>query len=121
MIKGVIQTGKHVAVSGGQATNPYFSNYSGQTMVGQLRYNPNTTNIEVYDGNSWLQMGTSYASVGLTMSAEEAIDWVIKKQQEERELDELCKQHPALQEAYERLQIIKALVKQSNDENKGKV
>jgi hypothetical protein len=48
------------------------------------------------------------------MTAEEAIDWAIKKKQEEQELDELCKKHPALAEAHERLQILKALTKESN-------
>ena len=81
-------------------------------MVGQLRLH--NGNFEVYDGSSWLSIQSSYATVGLSMTAEEAIEWAHKKMKEEKEFDELCNQHPALAEAYERLQIIKALVKQSD-------
>lgn len=114
MIKGITQNSKHLIVNGGSMSMPYINNYTNQAMVGQLRLNPSTQNIEVYDGNAWLSINASYASIGLSMTAEEAIDWAIKKQQEEKELDELCKKHPALADAYERLQIIKTLIEQGD-------
>jgi hypothetical protein len=110
MIKGITQSGRHMMVSGGQTSGPYFNSSYGQTMVGQLRYNPNSTNLEVYDGSSWLQMPSAYTSIGLTGTAEDAIDWAIQKQREERELLELCEKHPGLKETYEKFQMMKALV-----------
>jgi hypothetical protein len=116
MIDGITQNSKHIIVSSGSASGPYFNN-SGQAMVGQLRYNPVSSRIEVYDGNTWVIYPSSYPSIGLTQDAEKAIDWAIKKQQEELELDELCKKHPALSEAYERLQILRALTKEGDNNN----
>jgi hypothetical protein len=117
MIKGINGAGKHITVSNGMTSMPYINNYNGQSMVGQLRLNPSTSNIEVYDGTTWQLIQSSYASVQLSMTAEEAIDWAIKKKQEEQELDELCKKHPALSEAYERLQILRALTKEGDNNN----
>ena len=114
MIKGINQSGRYITISGGVPPGNYFTSFSGQTMVGQLRWNPSTQNTEVYDGNNWQTLGTTYASVGLTPQAETAIDWALQKIREEQELDELCKQHPSVAEAYERLQILKTLTKQSD-------
>mgnify|MGYP003345170202 CR=1 FL=1 len=105
-------------VSGGSPGSLYMNSYSGQTMMGQMRWNPTTQNIEVYDGNTWMQMPSSYTTIGLFPDAEAAIDWAIKKQKEEIELDELCKKHPSVAEAYDHLQILKALTRQ-NDNDKG--
>lgn len=117
MIKGINSSSRYMSVTGGNAGSNYFNSFSGQTMVGQLRFNPHTQGIEVYDGNTWMQLQSSYTSVGLTWDAEQAIEWAIKKKQEELELDELCKQHPAVAEAYERLQILKALTKSAENKS----
>jgi plastocyanin len=82
---------------------------TGQSMVGQMRFNPSNQQIEVYDGISWLTMSNSHASIGLTGDAEEAVAWAIEKRREEQELKELCAQHPGLQEAYDKFQVMKAL------------
>ena len=117
MIKGITSSSRYMAVSGGTAGSNYFNSFSGQTMVGQLRFNPATQSLEVYDGNTWQQLQSSFSSIGLTWDAEQAIEWAIKKKQEELELAELCKQHPAVAEAYERLQIIKALTKSAESKS----
>lgn len=117
MIKGITQSGRFVTVTNGNPTSLYINSYSGQTMVGQMRWNPATQNTEVYDGSVWLSMPSSFPSVGLTWDAEQAIDWAIKKKQEEQELAELCKQHPSVAEAYERLQILKALTKSAENKS----
>jgi hypothetical protein len=120
MIKGITQAGRYVAVNNGTPGSLYMNSYSGQTMVGQIRWNPNTQNMEVYDGVSWISMPTSYPTVGLTWDAEQAIDWAINKKKEEAELEELCKRHPSVAEAYERLQILKVLTKQQDQESEKK-
>lgn len=116
MINGLTTSSPSVVVQGGGSSFPYVNNYSGQSMVGQLRLH--NGNFEVYDGTAWLSIQSSYATVGLSMTAEEAIQWARTKMKEEQELDDLCKKHPALAEAYDRLQIIKALVKQSDSDTK---
>ena len=118
MIRNITNSGRHVIVSGGSPTPLYMNSYSGQSMVGQMRWNPNNQQIEVYDGTSWLQMPYSYTSVGLTGTAENAIDWAIQKQQEERELLTLCEKHPGLKETYEKFLVMKALVTVEDQEAK---
>jgi hypothetical protein len=64
--------------------------------VGDVRYNTNMQRLEVYDGNMWIELGTSHASVGLTPDAESALDWAIKKRQEEAMLEAKAKDNPAI-------------------------
>jgi hypothetical protein len=112
MIGSITAMSPNVVVNGGTNSLPYINQYAGHSMTGQLRLH--NGNFEVYDGTNWLSIQNSYVTVGLSMTAEEAIQWAREKMKEEKELDELCKTHPALAEAYERLQILKTLVKQSD-------
>jgi hypothetical protein len=50
-----------------------------------------------------------YSSVGLTPEAETLLDWARQKRDEEYKLKSLMDKHPGLKEAYERLEIMKAL------------
>jgi len=82
-------------------------------MQGMLRVSG--SDLQVFDGSSWIHIGGGYPTVSLNGSAQAAIAWAMKKQQEEQELAELCKQYPGVAEAYERLQILKALTKSAKD------
>jgi hypothetical protein len=81
-----------------------------QQSAGMLRYNTQNNRMEVYDGTNWMDFG-GHAEIGLDREAEEIMQWAREKMREDREFEELCRQHPGLQEAYERLQIMKTLVK----------
>jgi hypothetical protein len=114
MIKGITQTGRYTVVSGGQASNPYFNQSYSPTqnmMVGQVRYNPGSQYMEVYDGSSWLQLGTSYASVGLTGEAESLLDWARDKRNEEMQWRSLAEKSEAVKAALEELRIAEERVK----------
>ena len=52
------------------------------------------------------------AMVGLSMAADQAIAWAIKKMEEESELDALCKDNPALAAAKSNYELVLALTKQ---------
>ena len=80
-----------------------------QQSAGMIRYNNQLNKTEVYDGSNWLDFGSS-VNVTLNHEAEVIMGWAQKKMQEEKGFEELCQKHPSLQEAYEKLQIIKALV-----------
>jgi hypothetical protein len=110
MIRTINTTGKYTIVNGGQPGSLYMNSFSGQTMVGNLRFNPSSQNIEVYDGNDWQIMPTGCTTVGLRGDAEEAITWANQKRLEELELLELCEKHPGLKECYEKFLVMKALV-----------
>jgi hypothetical protein len=64
--------------------------------VGDVRYNTSMQRLEVYDGNMWIELGTSHASVGLTPDAESALDWAIRKRNEEMALEAKAKDNPAI-------------------------
>ena len=76
---------------------PYVNNNN--TSAGMVRYN--NGNMEVYDGTTWLLMTGSVATVGISPIAEAAIEWAMKKMQEETEMEHLASQHPAIRAAYE--------------------
>lgn len=96
MIKTVNGSGRYIMVNGGFPANTYINTSSGFMNVGDVRYNTQMQRFEVYDGQMWLEINSSHASVGLTPDAENAIDWAIKKQREDRELEELAKTNPTV-------------------------
>lgn len=96
MIKTVNGAGRHIMVNGGFPATTYMNTSSGYMNVGDLRYNSSMQRIEVYDGNSWIELNSSHASVGLTPDAERAIDWAINRQREEADLESLAKSNPTI-------------------------
>lgn len=114
MIKGITQ-GAGLFVSNATTTIPYIS--PGALSSGMLRYNSNSSSIEVYDGVTWLTLSTGYAQVGLDGPTLEAVQWARRKMEEEKRLAELAKQYPAVADAaaavaraQEQLDIVTTLV-----------
>jgi len=60
MIGNISQTGKYIAVTGGPGSN--YVNNSNYMSVGELRYNTNNQQLELYNGTNWqpLIMGQYY-------------------------------------------------------------
>jgi hypothetical protein len=102
MIKGITPTGRYTVVSGGTAMNPYIA--PGGQSAGMTRYNTNMNVLEVYDGITWKEIGSSYASVGLTSEAESLLDWARNKMAEELKYKALANEHPAVKIALENLE-----------------
>jgi hypothetical protein len=71
--------------------------------VGQLQYNTNTQKLEVYNGISWQQVNLGQYYVGLNPDAEGVIDWARDKMREERELEKLSAEHPAIKDLVEQI------------------
>ena len=119
MIKG-INTGTGLQVNNGYTSWPNFYNNaatSGNTLVGQLRYNGSSQNLEVYDGVSWLIMQSTYPTVELAPHVQAVVAWAQTKMAEESRLKELAARHPTLADALEavkraeeQVQIVAALV-----------
>lgn len=80
-----------------------------QQSAGMLRYNTQSHQLEVYDGNNWLSFGSG-ATVGLSPEAEQILSWGREKMREEHELEKLMKDHPGLKELHEKFLLMKALV-----------
>jgi hypothetical protein len=110
-----ISGGNGIVVDSGYTTMPYINQNNNNPMQGMLRISG--SDLQVFDGSTWIHVGGGYPSVSLNGSAQAAVNWAMKKQQEEQELAELCKQHPGVAEAYERLQILKALTKSAENKS----
>ena len=111
MIKGISPLGKYISVTGGHAvTSNYVNNFSGAQGLGNVRFNTVAQALEMWDGNMWVPLAASYASVGLNIEAEELLDWAKRKREQELHIEQLAKQHPGIRDLKEKLDIMLALV-----------
>lgn len=92
-----LNPGPYLEIDNNQSSYPYIS--STGLMSGQVRYN--NSSFEVYDGTSWITIGQLYPTISLHPRAIQAIEWTLKKMEEESKIQELTKTHPAVQAAYE--------------------
>jgi hypothetical protein len=109
---------KHIVFGGGitgncNPTMPYIN--MNNPSAGIVRYNGVSQSMEVYDGNTWIQLG-QYGDAQLDGRSRSAIDWVHKKIQQELELEELMKQNPTVAKAKEHFDLIVALAKEYKHE-----
>ena len=119
MIKG-INTGTGLQANNGYTTWPQFYNSmqnTGNSLIGSVRYNGSSQNLEVYDGNSWLIMSASYPTVELAPHVQAVVAWAQTKMAEEARIKELAAKHPtvadalaAVDKAEEQVRIVAALV-----------
>lgn len=120
MIKG-ITSGVGIQINGGNySTWPTIYNTAqstGNTAIGQVRYNGSSQNLEVYDGNSWLIMSSAYPTIELSPDVQSVINWARMKMDEERRIKELAARHPAVadalaavEQAQEQVRVVAALV-----------
>jgi len=104
MIKS-INGGTGIQVNGGNYnTWPTFYNTAqstGNTAIGQVRYNGSSQNLEVYDGNSWLIMSSAYPTIELSGDVQSVLSWARMKMAEESRIKELAAKHPAVADALE--------------------
>jgi len=116
MIKNINRHGKYMDVIGVN-TNNHIVTYGGAQGVGNLRFNTNNQNMEIYDGNSWAALHMGYVTVGLTPDAESLLDWARKKRDEEMELEALAETNSTIKDLMdtikqkqEQLEIVKILI-----------
>ena len=106
MIKGIMGS-NGIAVEGGNTSVPFVNANINNPMTGMIRIHG--TDMQVFDGSGWLSVSTSYATVGLEPTAEEAIKWVRHKMEEEQDLHKRMERHPGLKDAYEKFWIMDIL------------
>jgi hypothetical protein len=99
MIDQIYSNTHHIHVNRSGPAGPYIS--PGSSGAGHVRYNPNMNRLEVNDGSVWLEL--KYQDVSLTMStqATKAIDWALRKMEQETERERRARDNPALQKALE--------------------
>jgi hypothetical protein len=101
MIKGISQGGRYITVTGGNPGSNYINNYSGAQGIGNMRFNTSNQNMEVWDGNNWMTLQGSYATVQLDDEAIRILDWARDKRQKEIALETLAKENPVIKAALE--------------------
>jgi hypothetical protein len=118
MIKSIYSTSPFITVAGGTPQSTYIGHSTGPG-VGNMRYNPNGNNIEVFDGSSWVIMYSSSTTIDLSGEAISLLEWARKKRNEELELERLAETSPAIKDLVEQikqkeeqLKIVQALIKE---------
>ncbi len=106
MIDAFISNGKYLQVN---KLNPYipYMQGTGSGGNGMLRYNSSNHSIEAYDGqSSWHAIGSA-VNLELTPSATQALDWAMKKMEEETTIQNLATQYPAVRDLKDQIDNIK--------------
>jgi hypothetical protein len=98
MIKGLMGT-CGVTVSAGNTSLPYIGPNANNPMTGMIRIN--NTDLEVFNGTSWQQVSTSYATVTLDQDILDIIQWARTQRTLEMNRAVLIKNNPALEKAHE--------------------
>lgn len=105
MIKGIMG-GTGVVVSGGNTSVPYVnmsqSGNMANPMQGMMRING--TEIQVFDGTSWMNLSASYATVELNGDYQSIIEWARIQRDKHVKREKLIKDNPALQKAMDAIE-----------------
>jgi hypothetical protein len=98
MIKGLMGT-CGVTVSGGDTALPFISPNTNNPMTGILRING--TDIEVFNGNNWQMISSSYATVSVDQELLDVIQWARTQRTMAMNRLNLAQNNPALLKALE--------------------
>ena len=101
MIKGLMGT-TGITVGGGNTALPYVGPNANNPVTGMLRING--TEMEVFNGSSWQQLSTSYATVSLDQDTQDLLQWARKKRDEESKWYSLASSNEAVRIALEQLE-----------------
>jgi hypothetical protein len=98
MIKG-LQGISGITVSGGNTSVPYVNQNHSNPIQGMIRIWG--SDMQVFDGSSWMNLSTSYSTVGLDQDTQNLLHWVRSKQRQEIEILELATKNEAVRIALE--------------------
>ena len=98
MIKG-LQGNNGLTVTGGNTSVPYVNQNISNPMQGMMRVWG--TDMQVFDGTTWMTMNTSYTTVGLDQETQNLLSWAKSKQRQEVELLEIATKNEAVRIALE--------------------
>jgi hypothetical protein len=98
MIKG-LQGVSGITVGAGNTSVPYVNQNNNNPMQGMVRVCG--SDMQVFDGNAWVNMATSYATVGLDQETQNLLNWARSKQRQEIEILEKAIKNEAVRIALE--------------------
>jgi len=79
------------------SNGPYISSTS--TPSGMVRYH--NSNFEIYDGNYWVSVAPPTVNISLSNDMISIINWAMTKMAEEKQIEQMANDHPAIKAAYE--------------------
>lgn len=82
--------------------------------AGQVRYNFNLNQMEIFDGNSWQAYKFDLA-LSLDPNTIDVINWAHEQRAEHKRMQELCKNYPVIADLKNKLDVMMALVKEKED------
>jgi hypothetical protein len=101
MIKG-LQGNIGITVTGGNTSVPYVNQNTNNPITGMMRIWG--SDMQVFDGNGWINMSTSYATVGLDQDVLEIVQWARKQRDKEDAWYKLATTNEAVRIALEQLE-----------------
>jgi hypothetical protein len=105
MIKGIMG-GQGIVVSGGTTSVPYVNMTTGgnmsNPMQGMIRISG--SDMQVFDGNTWVNMSSSYATVELNGETQSLLQWAREQRDKQYKRETLMKNNPALKKAMEAIE-----------------
>jgi len=95
------------------------TSYNQPSITGAVQWNGNTKCFEVSNGSGWMRIDNTVQVQHNSQAYDINIigAWAMKKMQEEEETKKLRSKYPALDEAYNHLELIKTLVTSGQEEN----
>jgi hypothetical protein len=115
MIKGLMGS-NGIAVNGGNTSLQYVNQNVSNPMQGMIRVWG--SDLQVFDGNGWMNIQSSYATVELDTETKMLLEWTKKKKVEEEMLLTLPSEHPAIKVAKENLNKAKLEVRRLEEQLK---
>ena len=92
---------KGVTVSAGDVSTPYINNNSSNPIQGMIRLWG--SDFQVFDGNMWVQLASSYATVSLDQDTQDLLQWARAQRTMAMNRLTLAQNNPALMKALEKL------------------
>jgi len=100
MIKGLMGN-QGIVVSGGNTALPYVNQNPSNPLTGMLRING--TEMEVFTGNGWQILSTSYATVSLDQDTQDLLQWARAQRTMALNRMHLAQNNPALMKVLTRI------------------
>ena len=105
-----------IAVNGGNTSLQYVNQNVSNPMQGMIRVWG--TDMQVFEGTSWTNIQTSYATVELDTETKMLLEWAKTKKRDEEMLLTLPSDHPSVKAAKQNLNKAKLEVKRLEDQLK---
>lgn len=100
-----------ITVASTTTNYPGWFNVQTNHTAGAVRWNPNTSNYEIWDGMIWKDSPGMHIEVNTTSALDELLDWAKQRMEQEKNLEQRMSQHPGLRDAWERFQIMEQLTR----------